>query len=123
VRRELEESIAVKRQWSDELIGGVFELARRIGVALDGDGKVVLFGNGGSAADAQHIAAELTARYLRERRPLRAMVLHGNTSAVTAIANDYEWEAVYERQVLAWVQPQDRCTSGRSWRGCSRRTS
>jgi D-sedoheptulose 7-phosphate isomerase len=107
VRRELEESIAVKRSWSDELIGGVFELARRVGDALRGRGKLVLFGNGGTAADAQHIAAELVGRYQRERGPLRAMVLHGNTSALTAIANDYEWDAVFERQIHAWVEPQD----------------
>ncbi len=107
VRRELEESVAVTRGWSDELIGGVFELARRVGEALRGRGKLVLFGNGGSAADAQHIAAELIGRYRRERGPLRAMVLHGNTSALTAIANDYEWDAVFERQIHAWIEPQD----------------
>ena len=107
VRRELDESIAVKRSWSDELIGAVLELAQRVGEALRGRGKLVLFGNGGSAADAQHIAAELIGRYQRERGPLRAMVLHGNTSALTAIANDYAWDVVFERQVQAWVEPQD----------------
>jgi D-sedoheptulose 7-phosphate isomerase len=107
VRREFDESIAVKRMWSDELVGSLVELARLVGDAFRGQGKVVLLGNGGSAADAQPIAAELVGRDLRDRDPLGAMVLHGNTSALTAIANDYEWETVFERQVQAWVEPQD----------------
>lgn len=63
--------------------------------------KALFFGNGGSAADAQHLAAEFLGRYLREREPLPALALHANSSAVTAIANDYGYELVFARQLQA----------------------
>ena len=63
--------------------------------------KVLLFGNGGSAADAQHIAAEWTGRFIRERRPLAAIALTTDTSALTAIGNDYGYEEVFARQLRA----------------------
>jgi D-sedoheptulose 7-phosphate isomerase len=63
--------------------------------------KVLFFGNGGSAADAQHLAAEFTGRYLKERRALPALALHANTSAVTAIGNDYGFDLVFARQMEA----------------------
>ncbi|TMA23001.1 MAG: SIS domain-containing protein, partial [Deltaproteobacteria bacterium] len=97
------ETIAVKSRWSDELCAGIATLAARVATAVREGGKIVLFGNGGSAADAQHIAAELMGRYLRERGPLKALALHTDTSAVTAIGNDYGYEHVFERQVQAWV--------------------
>jgi D-sedoheptulose 7-phosphate isomerase len=62
---------------------------------------LLVCGNGGSAADAQHIAAELTGRFFRDRRPLRALPLHGNTSSLTAIGNDYGYEEVFAREVTA----------------------
>ncbi len=64
-------------------------------------GTLLVCGNGGSAADAQHIAAELTGRFFRDRRPLRALALHGNTSSLTAIANDYGYDQVFAREVGA----------------------
>src|SRR5579862_5448623 len=64
-------------------------------------GKIIFFGNGGSAADAQHLAAEFTGRYLRERRPLPALALSTNSSSVTAIGNDYGFELVFSRQLEA----------------------
>jgi len=64
-------------------------------------GALLVCGNGGSAADAQHIAAELTGRFFRDRKPLRAMALHGNTSSLTAIGNDYGYEEVFAREVGA----------------------
>lgn len=72
-----------------------------VGNALLNRGQVFLCGNGGSAADAQHLAAELTGRFLKERKPLPAMALNANTSAITAIANDYSYDAIYERQIRA----------------------
>ena len=63
--------------------------------------KLLLFGNGGSAADAQHLAAELVGRFLKERRPLPAVALTTDTSALTAIANDYGYDEVFARQVRA----------------------
>ena len=65
-------------------------------------GRTVFFcGNGGSAADAQHLAAELSGRYLRDRRPLDGIALHCNTSAMTAIANDYSFDKIFARQLEA----------------------
>jgi D-sedoheptulose 7-phosphate isomerase len=69
--------------------------------------KVLLFGNGGSAADAQHIACELAGRFYRDRQPLPAIALTTNTSALTAIANDYGYEEIFDRQVRALVRPGD----------------
>jgi D-sedoheptulose 7-phosphate isomerase len=64
-------------------------------------------GNGGSAADAQHIAAELTGRFLRDRRALPAIALHANTSSLTAIGNDYGFEHVFARELMALGRPGD----------------
>jgi D-sedoheptulose 7-phosphate isomerase len=70
-------------------------------------GKVILFGNGGSAADAQHIAAELAGRYYMDRKPLPAEALTVNTSILTAIGNDYGFEQIFARQVEALGNPGD----------------
>ena len=75
--------------------------------SLAAGGQLLVAGNGGSAADAQHIAAELTGRFQRERQPLRAMALHGNTSALTAIGNDYGYEHVFARELSAHARPGD----------------
>jgi D-sedoheptulose 7-phosphate isomerase len=75
--------------------------------SLANRGQLLLCGNGGSAADAQHIAAELTGRFLRERQPLRALALHGNTSALTAIGNDYGYDRVFARELTAQARPGD----------------
>lgn len=90
------------------------KLAAEISTAIDmiysslaADGQLLIAGNGGSAADAQHIAAELTGRFLRERRPFRALALHGNTSALTAIGNDYGYERVFARELTAHARPGD----------------
>ena len=74
---------------------------------LQGGGKILLCGNGGSAADAQHIAAELTGRYKTERRGLPAVALTTDTSALTAIGNDYGYDRVFERQVEALATERD----------------
>jgi D-sedoheptulose 7-phosphate isomerase len=75
--------------------------------SLASDGQLLIAGNGGSAADAQHIAAELTGRFLRERQAFRAMALHGNTSALTAIGNDYGYEFVFARELSAHARRGD----------------
>lgn len=75
--------------------------------SLAAGGQLLIAGNGGSAADAQHLAAELTGRFLLERRPFRAMALHGNTSALTAIGNDYGYEHVFARELSAHARPGD----------------
>jgi len=75
--------------------------------SLAREGQLFIAGNGGSAADAQHIAAELTGRFLLERQPIRAMALHANTSSLTAIGNDYGFEKVFARELLAHARPGD----------------
>ena len=85
----------------------VFQAGKIVADAVNEGGKLVLFGNGGSAADAQHIAAELVGRFEKERRPLPALALHTNTSSLTAISNDYSYDEVYSRQVLAFCTAKD----------------
>ncbi|MET9269511.1 SIS domain-containing protein [Kribbella sp. NPDC003557] len=79
------------------------ELIRRLAAG----GVLYTFGNGGSAADAQHLAGELIGRYLRERRPLPAVALIGDAAVVSCIANDYSYDDVFARQVTALVRPHD----------------
>ena len=75
--------------------------------ALNHGGKVLLMGNGGSAADSQHIAAELVGRYMTERKGLAAIALTTDTSILTAVGNDYGYDAVFARQIEALAKPQD----------------
>jgi D-sedoheptulose 7-phosphate isomerase len=75
--------------------------------SLQNGGKLLLFGNGGSAADAQHLSAELTIRFVRHRRALAAIALTTDTSALTACANDYGFETVFARQIEALGRPGD----------------
>jgi D-sedoheptulose 7-phosphate isomerase len=88
---------ALQRMGSD-----VDAAAKVIASAMKFDGKLLLCGNGGSAADCQHIAAEFTGRFRKDRRPLPAIALTTDTSALTAIGNDYGFDAVFERQVCAF---------------------
>jgi D-sedoheptulose 7-phosphate isomerase len=83
------------------------QVAMAIAASFRAGGTVFLFGNGGSAADAQHLAAEFTGRYLQERRPLPAIALSVNPSAVTAIGNDYGFEMVFARPLEALGKPGD----------------
>ena len=85
----------------DRLAGPIVEAAEKVAACLASGKKVLLCGNGGSAADAQHLAAEFVGRFQRDRRALPAMALHADTSALTSIANDYGFEEVYARQVEA----------------------
>jgi D-sedoheptulose 7-phosphate isomerase len=109
VCRSIEASLAVKQRLlaSSEVvstIAAVCEIATR---SLDAGGKLVLFGNGGSAADAQHIAAELVGRFAFDRPALPALALSVNTSCVTAIGNDYGFDQVFARQIEALGKPGD----------------
>jgi D-sedoheptulose 7-phosphate isomerase len=83
------------------LAGDVDRVVRLIADSMAHGGALLVCGNGGSAADAQHIAAELTGRFFRDRRPLPALALHGNTSSLTAIGNDYGYDEVFAREVGA----------------------
>jgi len=85
----------------------VVDAAHLIVDVLRRGGKVVVFGNGGSAADAQHLAAELVGRYMLERSPFAAISLADNAAALTAVGNDYGFENVFSRQVRGLGQPGD----------------
>jgi D-sedoheptulose 7-phosphate isomerase len=102
----------------EELLPRVDEAARLIVAAYERDGVVLAFGNGGSAADAQHLTGELVGRFRRERRPLAAIALSSDPSVVTCIANDFAFDDVFARQVEAHGRAGDVAvgytTSGRS---------
>jgi len=105
-RKEIDESREVARL-SQELLSKICSLSERTVGAIK-NGRCVFFcGNGGSAADAQHLAAEFVGRFRVERRPLPSMALTTNTSLLTAIANDYGYEQVFSRQVQAFAKPND----------------
>jgi len=92
---------------NESLLEGIQELGMACARSLKQGGILFFFGNGGSAADAQHLAAELVGRYLRERRALAAMALTTNSSCLTAIANDYSYEEVFSRQLDAFGSKGD----------------
>lgn len=102
----------------ETLLAGVTEVAGRLTDTLRDGGKALLFGNGGSAADATHLAAELVGRYKLERDALPALSLSDNVSSVTAIGNDYAYDVTFARQVQAFGREGDVAiglsTSGRS---------
>jgi D-sedoheptulose 7-phosphate isomerase len=93
-------------------------MGAQLGAALQGGGKIMFCGNGGSAADSQHLAAELTGRLVDDRRPLAGLALSTDSSALTCIGNDYGFDAVFERQVRALGRAGDALvlisTSGQS---------
>jgi D-sedoheptulose 7-phosphate isomerase len=99
-------------------LGRITAWGEHVAHVLVGGGRLLAAGNGGSAAQAQHLTAELVGRYLDERRPLSAIALHADTSALTAITNDYGAEEAFARQVRAHGRPGDvfvaLSTSGRS---------
>ena len=85
----------------------VAEIAQAIEASMRAGGKLLIAGNGGSAADAQHLAAEFLSRYLVDRRPLPAVALTTHSSVLTAVGNDYGFEHVFERQVRGLGRPGD----------------
>jgi D-sedoheptulose 7-phosphate isomerase len=113
-----EESVRVKRAFLRDNLDVLVRVIDAVAVALQRGNKLLIFGNGGSAADAQHIAAEFTNRFLIERPPLAALALTTDTSALTAIANDYDYSQVFAKQVKALGKAGDMAlaisTSGNS---------
>lgn len=107
IKDVLLESIQVKEEILRTKTGQILELSELILECLKKNGKVLLFGNGGSASDAQHIAAELVGRFKKDRTALAAISLTVNTSVLTAIANDYGYETVFSRQIEALGQKND----------------
>ncbi|HVC32366.1 MAG TPA: SIS domain-containing protein [Chloroflexota bacterium] len=100
-REHLRTTAAVAAQTASESAETVAKMAAALIATLRAGGKVMLCGNGGSAAQAQHLAAELVGRYLRERRPLPAISLATDTSTLTAIANDYRFDEIFSHQIEA----------------------
>jgi len=118
LRQQVEASCKVKQSLSSELLTAVFSLAQKTASACKKGNKVLLMGNGGSAADSQHIAAELVGRFRLQRKPLAAIALTTDSSILTAVGNDFGFEHVFARQVQALGAASDIViaisTSGRS---------
>jgi D-sedoheptulose 7-phosphate isomerase len=107
LRANIEGSLEVHRHLAEVCLLPMTTAAEALVSAYRAGRKALFFGNGGSAADAQHLAAEFVGRYLRERAPLPALALHANSSAVTAIANDYGYDHVFARQLQALATSGD----------------
>ena len=105
--KAFDESIRVKQAFLRDNLEALTQAIDAIVAAFKRGNKLLLFGNGGSAADAQHIAAEFTNRFLIERPPLPALALTTDTSALTAIANDYDYTQIFAKQVQALGKPED----------------
>ncbi len=99
--KAFEESVLAKKAFLKENLDSLVTVINLLAAAFSNGKKFLLFGNGGSAADAQHIAAEFVNRFRIERRPLPALALTTDTSAITSIANDYDYKEIFAKQVTA----------------------
>jgi len=100
-------SIQAKEAFAQQAADDILRLAGWIQQSLEQGGKLLIFGNGGSAADAQHMAAEFVNRFLINRRPLAALALSTDTSVLTSIANDFSYDQIFAKQVQALGKPED----------------
>ncbi|MCU7549053.1 D-sedoheptulose 7-phosphate isomerase [Chitinophagaceae bacterium LB-8] len=109
IKSIIQASIDVKQQLleNEELLSKIDAVVKVIVEALKKGGRIYFCGNGGSAADAQHLAAELSGRFYLERKALPAEAFHTNTSYLTAVANDYGYDAIYARLVEGILNPGD----------------
>jgi D-sedoheptulose 7-phosphate isomerase len=107
ITKAFDESIRVKRAFLRDNLESLVSAIDAIVACFQRGNKLLLFGNGGSAADAQHIAAEFVNRFLVERRPLPAIALTTDTSVLTSIANDYDYKEVFAKQVRAYGKEGD----------------
>lgn len=103
----LRENIKVKEEILKGQVETIAAVAESVTKTIREGGKVILFGNGGSAADAQHLAAELVGRFKQERKALAALALSTNTSTLTSVGNDYSFKNIFRRQVEALAVPGD----------------
>lgn len=101
IRKRIEETETVKRQFLQESLSQLTSIIKLIADALETGNKLLLFGNGGSAAQAQHLAAEFVNRFLMDRPPLPAMALSADTSILTSIGNDYSFSEIFSKQIVA----------------------
>lgn len=107
IRTNIEAHLQTVQQFTADHIEKIARIAETIVSSIDSAGKVLIAGNGGSAADAQHIAGEFVGRFMYDRRPLPAIALSTDTSILTCIANDYSFDDVFVRQVEALVRSGD----------------
>jgi len=107
IKKAYEESIRVKENFFRENVSLIKEVAEIIAKTLNEGGKILIFGNGGSATDASHIAAEFVNRFKRERPGLPAIALNTDMAVITAIANDYDYSEVFAKQIKALGQKGD----------------
>ncbi|HCS77610.1 MAG TPA: phosphoheptose isomerase, partial [Syntrophaceae bacterium] len=101
------ESCRVKEAFINDNLGKLVNVIEVLTAALKAGNKILIFGNGGSAADAQHIAAEFVNRFIIERPPLPAIALTTDTSIITSIGNDYDFSEIFAKQIRALGQPGD----------------
>ncbi len=120
IRQIIKDSITTKASilYDEAMIKKIEEISKLFIKTLKKGGKILIFGNGGSAADSQHFAAELVGRFQKERRGLAAIALTTDTSILTSLSNDYSFERIFERQLEALAKPIDLVfaisTSGRA---------
>jgi len=107
IKNQIEDSISLKKKISDDYVDRILKISKEIIKAYNNHKKVIWFGNGGSAADAQHLACELVSKFYMERKALRSLALNTNSSILTAISNDYSFDHVYERQIEAFAETGD----------------
>ncbi|MCM0606867.1 MAG: SIS domain-containing protein [Xanthomonadaceae bacterium] len=107
VKKTHSESLSIQKAFVDQYSSALVNASKLIGDSIRKGGKLLIIGNGGSAADAQHIAAEMVGRMLIERKPLPAIALTTDSSNLTAIGNDYGYDQVFVRQVQAIAKPED----------------
>jgi len=105
--RAFKESMSVKQKFVNENIETIIEVSKVMAETFSNGGKLLLFGNGGSACDASHIAAEFVNRFKRERPAVPALALNTDIAVLTSIANDYDYVNVFERQLKAFAQEGD----------------
>lgn len=109
IKSQISASIAVKETLlaDDKMLSQIHQLALTCLAALRAGGKIIFAGNGGSFADAQHLSAEFTSRFLFDRAPLASVALATNNSAISAIGNDYGYEQIFARELQAIAKPED----------------
>jgi len=107
IEQTVTESIRVKKKFFEENAQAVVSAARRMAACFASGHKILIFGNGGSAADAQHVAGEFVNRFMVERKPLPAVALTTDTSVLTSIGNDYSFDQIFSKQISALGKKDD----------------
>jgi len=107
ILHQLEESIGVKRHFIENHLDNIIAAVKKMATCIRSGNKILIFGNGGSAADAQHLAAEFVNRFKIERPPLAAIALTTDTSILTSIGNDYGFDEIFSRQIEALGKKND----------------